>query len=584
MQRWVVLTTIALPMLFAAIRPAAPRLVSWTTHALDKVRPYAEPPAQLKTSVELFAARNEFEPFQIVLRAGGNDIRDVDFEISDLAGPHGAIIPKSSTTIYFERFIDVVRRSSVEGQPGEWPDPLVPRADNYFHERRNAFPFTLKRERNQPVWIEIYVPLETPPGLYRGRVHVAVEGKREIDIPVELSVWNFTLPSTSSLTNTFGFAGIRALAGHFGKYTDDADLYRITHLYRKAALLHRISLHGGSMTPPNFTRDGDQVRIDWSLVDEEVGPFLDGTVLNPGEPLHGAKATSIDLRIHNGARTDEEKILYWREYAKHFREKDWFDRLFHYVIDEPMPEQYDDLIHLARLAHIADPGIKNLVTAPLDRAWSKEIDIWTPTVNCFFDKPGFNHYCRETVERSGYDRELSTGDKLWWYQACGSHGCYIVGGQYFRGWPSYVIDNTGMSNRIMQWMTWKYDISGELYFNINEAYGKESDPWRDVLRFGGNGDGTLVYPGRPQDIGGNSHIPIESIRLKLIREGLEDYEYLTLLTRAAGSETTRTFVNQLVENGFTFEKDPAKLYEIRRQIGEKLARITPYGRYTTSKD
>ena len=44
------------------------------------------------------------------------------------------------------------------------------------------------------------------------------------------------------------------------------------------------------------------------------------------------------------------------------------------------------------------------------------------------------------------------------------------------------------------------------------------------LLAGGNGEGTLFYPGRPDKIGGNDHIPISSLRLTLIREGNEDYE------------------------------------------------------------
>jgi chemotaxis methyl-accepting protein methylase len=87
---------------------------------------------------------------------------------------------------------------------------------------------------------------------------------------------------------------------------------------------------------------------------------------------------------------------------------------------------------------------------------------------------------------------------------------------------------------------------------------------------GGNGDGTLFYPGRPRNIGGKTDIPIESIRLKLIREGLEDYEYLAMLSKNGGSDVTGRFVSQLVTNAYTFDRDPAKLYEVRREIGSRL--------------
>ena len=175
------------------------------------------------------------------------------------------------------------------------------------------------------------------------------------------------------------------------------------------------------------------------------------------------------------------------------------------------------------------------------------------------------------MERSGYTEEIEKGNKLWWYQSCASHGCDIVGGEYFRGWPSYVIDNGGIANRIMSWLTWKYDVQGEFYYNINEAYSRKTDAWTDIYLFGGNGDGTLVYPGRPRTIGGKTDIPIESIRLKLIRESLEDYEYLFLLSKYSGPAAAASFVDRLVTNAYTYERDPEKFYEVRRKIGELVA-------------
>src|SRR5205814_6305010 len=59
--------------------------------------------------------------------------------------------------------------------------------------------------------------------------------------------------------------------------------------------------------------------------------------------------------------------------------------------------------------------------------------------------------------------------------------------------------------------------------------------WTDEFDFGGNGDGTLFYPGlacasgRRGCVGGTHDIPIESIRLKRIRDGREDFEYLHFL-------------------------------------------------------
>ncbi len=133
-----------------------------------------------------------------------------------------------------------------------------------------------------------------------------------------------------------------------------------------------------------------------------------------------------------------------------------------------------------------------------------------------------------------------------------------------------MIDVPATANRIMEWLTWKYRIQGELYYNMNEAFSRPADPWKDVYMHGGNGDGTLFYPGRPDQIGGTTDIPIESIRLKLIREGLEDYEYLNLLSQMGDRDFAGQWVDKIVKKPYLWESDPEALYAARKQLGEKL--------------
>jgi len=74
------------------LRPApSPALVWWTTHSLEKIRPYDRVPEYAPQSVKIQAARNEFEPFQVVLRAESPAIDAVDIEVTDLRGKSGVI-------------------------------------------------------------------------------------------------------------------------------------------------------------------------------------------------------------------------------------------------------------------------------------------------------------------------------------------------------------------------------------------------------------------------------------------------------------------------------------------------------------
>ena len=555
-------------------RAVAPlQLTWWIANPLLKIRPGDAAPGQPTRAAMLYAARNEFEPFQLVLRDDSADLAAVDVQVSDLRSLEGGEISRSNATVYLESYVNLDQPSSVEGDAGQWPDPLIPRVDRYAGERRDAFPFNVRRGRNQPVWIEVYVPADTRPGDYSGAVSVSIGGREQFKVPVHLKVWRFALPSTSSLRSSFGLSGIALLKAHRGAYTNDAELDSMTRLYAKAALQHRISTHGGTMRPPKFSFDRGRARIDWSAYDEEVGPFLDGTVIKKDEPLWGAKSTSVDLRTPAEFAGRAEQRLYWQAWVSHFERKGWLDRLFLYLWDEPAPATFPEVLKRGRAAVQADTRIRSLITVPFTRQLEDVVRIWVPLVNCLEPKDG-EDYCGTTPRFDVYQREARQGKSLWFYQSCASHGCNIVGGRYFTGWPSYMIDASGAANRVMQWVAWKYGIEGELYYSVNESYSQSDDPWTKARLSGGNGDGTLFYPGQPRRIGGRSDIPIESIRLKLIREGMEDYEYLALLASISGRKTADDFAAKNVKQAYRWEARPEPFLSVRKDMGETLHRLS----------
>jgi hypothetical protein len=88
-------------------------------------------------------------------------------------------------------------------------------------------------------------------------------------------------------------------------------------------------------------------------------------------------------------------------------------------------------------------------------------------------------------------------------------------------------------------------------------------------------DGTLFYPGTPDRIGGTRHVPVESIRLKLIREGLEDYEYLVLLARAGERRLADDLAAKIVQRTYRWQRRPEALYTVRQTLGRELTRLSP---------
>jgi hypothetical protein len=118
------------------------------------------------------------------------------------------------------------------------------------------------------------------------------------------------------------------------------------------------------------------------------------------------------------------------------------------------------------------------------------------------------------------------------------------------------------------------NIDGELYFDTVYAYNTQ-DVWQSVYAFGGNGDGTLFYPGRPETIGGQAHLPIESLRLKHIRDGLEDYEYLKLARRFGLESLAKKTAKVWTRSGHEICTS-APGWEAQRQVlSKKLNEVWP---------
>jgi uncharacterized protein (TIGR03382 family) len=273
-----------------------------------------------------------------------------------------------------------------------------------------------------------------------------------------------------------------------------------------------------------------------------------------------------------------------RAWAQHFRSKGWFDRLFTYVCDEPpLTCRWTDVAPRAKASKDADPELKTLVTTQLwdaeEHGVADDIDIMVPVVNFMDDKAGS---AVAGSQRHRYDPWLRSSPRkeLWLYQSCMSHGC---GGtvnmgspsesdRYFTGWPTYMIDASAVRNRAMEWLSFTNRATGEVYWETTMAY--THDAWSNQWDFSGNGDGTLFYPGTPARIGGKTHVPVASIRLKMIREGMEDYEYLAALAKAGDPDLAMRIATELFPNPYSTEVAPEKLMEARERIALRILALT----------
>ena len=187
-------------------------IIFWTEAATIKIRPFDSPGGN--QSVHIKAARNEYEAFQVAVTSP-EGLTEVEASVSDLAGKEDSIA-REYIRLYRESYLEVFTPSNIQGEQGLWPDALIPDIDPFFNETRSAFPFDAPAGENRVIWVDIFVPAETNPGTYTGTLVLTASGRNPASVPITLTVWDFTLPSTASLTSAFGFDGWELLKGHFG--------------------------------------------------------------------------------------------------------------------------------------------------------------------------------------------------------------------------------------------------------------------------------------------------------------------------------------------------------------------------------
>ena len=204
-----------------------------------------------KRAVALRAARNEYAPFQIIVRAGNSWLKRVNAVASPLVPKRGHAISANRITLYREHYVEV-RKSSPKskGAPGWYPDALIPFLDpntgkSPVHARFVAAPFDIAPDSNQPLWVDLLTPRDATAGQYIGAITISAEGISPHRVPIELTVWDFTLPETPSMRTHFGNADVNPLLSRPPQITawggwDEAEQRALATAYAEVMAAHRI--------------------------------------------------------------------------------------------------------------------------------------------------------------------------------------------------------------------------------------------------------------------------------------------------------------------------------------------------------
>jgi hypothetical protein len=207
-----------------------------------------------------------------------------------------------------------------------------------------------------------------------------------------------------------------------------------------------------------------------------------------------------------------------------------------------------------------------------------------------------NNYKHEPAEQ-----RRKYGEKFWWYVCTGPKAPYCT----------LFIDHPGTELRVWLWQSWKRKIDGILvwqtnYWTSSAAYPDREHPqnpyqdpmgWRSsystpkgAKKPWGNGDGRFIYP---PEAAADAHPaepvlegPIESIRWEMLRDGIEDYEYLAILSRLLKAKEDKLTPQQrkkytallevpesITKDMTTFTKDPAPIEARRDRIARAIAKL-----------
>jgi len=539
--------------------PAAPDV--WVEGATRRLLRDAGPgPAR---EARLAAARGEWEGFQVFVRAE-TPVPGLTLAIADLQGPAGAVIPAAAVQCYREQQFEITQPSFRHDafKPGWYPDGLIP----FRHPltgaalpeaRLRAVPFDLPAGQTHGFFVDVPVAASSPAGEYTGTLTVSAGDGTRVDVPVHLTVWDFALPPVPSYQTAFGWPG-RALRSYYaerekaGKEKAPADWTAVDLQCADLLAQHRFNVAPFEELVPKRQDDGTFAFPAETA--EHLRGHLDRYRVNAVQVAHPNRAVKDPVAEAEALRA---WFAAWDGLITQVQRPGV--TFFIYLRDEPNDaEAYRYVQTWGRAIRALKSQVKVMVveqTAVQDAAWGDlygAVDIWCPLFPLFDE---------ETAAK-----RQALGEVLWTYTALAQRSPPS---------PWWATDQPLLNYRVPAWISWRYDIRGLLYWGSMMFWKQVDDPWAESLTLDRSqqnpktiyhGEGSLLYPGRPAGYDGIT----PSLRLKALRDGSEDYEYLAILRRAGQGDAAMARVQTVARSWFDWDPDPDAYLRVRQELARLI--------------
>ncbi|HUX97374.1 MAG TPA: glycoside hydrolase domain-containing protein [Bacteroidales bacterium] len=550
----------------------------WAVPGEQKVRPADKPEttnlvwSAEKKLVKVSGAGNEHVPFQVVITTpvppGWRPKAPDGFFISasDLTSASGKTISNKQVNLFLEHYIQIYAISSPVGATGLWPDALAPL----------KVPFSMQAQYkvvgNRPVWVDVFIPSGTTKGIYKGTITITRFDKVIETLGVEVEVYGFSLPEETHLI-TYVNISKGEIARFYNKPVSSPEIDQLSLNYFEFLSSHRMETWFNDPLVPELTIKGEDVEVKFN--DQRYDYFLNKMKLKRVILETVPRYLEVNIKEEPFSPGFNKKVKsYLSAVESYFRKNGWRDRLvFNSPIDEPNTmKDYEETRKYAELVHAAVPGIPFLAT---ESPVSDNPDWGTL-------RGYVNNFCvhgnslNDPEVKQALREEQAKGGEATWYISCDQ--AYPQ--------PNYFIDAPVLDPVMVPWITERYKMNGILYWAAN-FWNQTPDPWLDPVTYISgfdcsdgyvlNGEGSLIYPGdhakrytgQPDVVG-----PISSIRFEMLREGIEDYEYIWMLKNKGAADFAEEQVRNMVIDVSTFSRNLEDLYLTRKAMARKLEQLS----------
>ena len=559
-------------------------------------------------NASLNAARGEYISFQLVLT---NDTEKplkgievamkpfknnhTSFEIDPELFLEWAVEVKASSTGYLKASLGA----------GWYPDALIP--FKYIQQgnqslKVNAWVYPLQlpdfnnrisHQKSQIIWVDQYIPFKkaaAKSGLYQTSIAVTINGLTQ-SIPVELNVWDFAIPNENLFKASLQHEG-------FVSNMDETQELEIYQLMKR----NRV----GVMDPtykPAMKKTGKTIAIDWVKFDSRLKKYLTGAAFTKAYgynygPGYGTPFETflLPFDVYGKHGTAGWPDIGKPDVEKHAANKAVYINVIHKVrnhlktlvnpkktdltvylngLDESyFPEAWDRMAYYGNLFKKEYPEIQFRVdggyTDTAMQVIEKAITSWAVhTIE--FNKHRFDKYAKMGIRQWLYGPMIYESKVNSW-----------VGSSTFTDLPL-------VNDRAISWSAWKYNAYSWISWGIGAGWKAgwyDAETWKNA-NDGGNADGydekklngnaLLVYSG---GIIPNVKGVCPSIRLKTMRNGIQEYEYMRMLSALdKNANRTNNILNKIIDRPFgniavgninVWSYDPKKWDVCRIELGQQI--------------